>query len=156
MKNLTEKRESRNGKHETKKTVPGLALILGLVLAVLCIGANGAHAATPVKIDVLYMNHGPLKDTLNKMKGIFSGYGDSLTVSWHDFETPEGEQFMAKMGIKQHVPLIIWINDSPVVTLGANKVQFAGFPSGSGPASFQGKWTLNDLKAALDQATGKK
>jgi hypothetical protein len=119
-------------------------------------GVTGVHAATPVKIDVLYMNHGPLKDTLNKMKGIFSSYGDSLIVSWHDFETPEGEQFMAKMGIKQHVPLIIWINDSPVVTLGANKVQFAGFPSGSGPASFQGKWTLNDLKAALDQATAKK
>ena len=60
------------------------------------------------------MNHGPLKETLNKMKVVFSGYGDKLTVSWYDFETEEGEQFMAKKGIKQHVPLVIWIDDSPM------------------------------------------
>jgi hypothetical protein len=130
-------------------------LFCSLVLVILCSGTL-AHAASTTKVDVLYMNHGPLKDTLNKMKGIFSGYGDGVTVSWHDFETEEGEQFMAKKGIKEHVPLIIWINDSPVVMMGANKVQFVGFPSGSGPAFFQGKWTLNDLKAALDRATGKK
>jgi hypothetical protein len=90
------------------------------------------------------------------MKTLFSGYGSQTTVSWHDFDTKEGEQFMAKMGIKQHTPLGIWIDGKPKWTIGANEVTFAGFPSGSGPASFQGKWTLDDLKTALNQATGKK
>jgi len=31
-----------------------------------------------------------------------------------------------------------------------------GFPSGSGPAAFQGKWTMEDLRKALDQLTDKK
>jgi len=131
-------------------------LFLGsLVLVILCFGVS-ANAAKPTKIDVLYMNHGPLMDTLNKMKGVFSGYDDRLTVSWHDFDTQEGEQFMAKKGIKQHTPLVIWIDDSTVVTMGVKKVEFIGFPTGSGPTFFRGKWTLDDLRAALDQATGKK
>jgi hypothetical protein len=130
-------------------------LLCSLALFVLCFTAT-VHAANPVKIDVLYMNHGPLMDTLNKMKTMFSGYGNKLAVSWHDFDTPEGEKFMASKGIKQHVPLIIWIDGKPKVTLGAEEVTFAGFPTGSGPAFFQGKWTMDNLKAALNQATGDK
>ena len=30
-----------------------------------------------------------------------------------------------------------------------------GFPSGAGPAFFQGKWTLADLQKALDQTVPK-
>jgi hypothetical protein len=134
-----------------KKTVLCLS-----VLIFLSFGLSAHAAATPAKIEVLYMNHGPLQETLDKIKGVFSTYGDKLAVSWYDFESKEGEQFMAKKGIKQHIPLVIWIDDSPVVTVGAKKVQFMGFPTGSGPAFFQGKWTVDDLKSALDQATARK
>jgi hypothetical protein len=130
-------------------------LVCSLVLAILCFGGN-TRAVNAIKIDVLYMNHGPLMDTLNKMKDVFSSYGDKLTVSWHDFDTEEGGQFMNKKGIKQHVPLMIWIDDKPNWTVGVKQITFSGFPSGSGPALFQGKWTLEDLKTALNQATAKK
>ena len=126
------------------------------VLSFLCLGLSAHAAAKPTKIDVLYMEHGPLLETIDKLKGVFSKYGDKLSVSWYEFESKEGEQFMAKKGIKQHVPLVIWIDDSPAVTVGDRKVQFAGFPTGSGPAFFQGKWTMDDLKAALDWTTAKK
>lgn len=132
------------------------AVLCLFVLVFLCFGLSAHAAAKQTKIEVLYMNHGPLEETINKIKSVFSNYGDRLTVSWFDFESPEGEQFMAKKGIRQHVPLVIWIDDSPVVTVGVKKVQFMGFPTGSGPAFFQGKWTVDDLKAALDQTTGKK
>jgi len=134
-----------------KKVVLSLSLLVSL-----CFGLSAYGATKPAKIEVLYMNHGPLEETLDKIKGIFSAYGDKVAVSWYDFESKEGEQFMAKKGIKQHIPLVIWIDDSPVVTLGTKKVQFMGFPTGSGPAFFQGKWTVDDLKGALDQATAKK
>ena len=126
------------------------------VLILLCFGLSAHAAAKPTKIEVLYMNHGPLEETLDKIKGVFSKYGDKLAVSWYDFDTSAGEQFMAKKGVRQHVPLAIWIDDSPVVNVGVKKVQFVGFPTGSGPAFFQGKWTVDDLKAALDQSTVKK
>jgi hypothetical protein len=119
-------------------------------------GISLSSAAKPTKVEVLFMNHGPLQDTLSKVKGVFSGYGDKLSVSWYEFETKEGERFMAKKGIRQHIPLVIWINDSPVFKTIAKEITFAGFPTGSGPPFFQGKWTMDDLKDALTQATERK
>jgi hypothetical protein len=115
-----------------------------------------AYAAKSTRVDVLYMNHGPLMDTLGKMKNLFSAYGDRISVSWYDFESQEGEHFKAKKGINQHVPLVIWIDGNEVVKLGQKQIKFVGFPTGAGPAFFQGKWTIDDLRAALDQATAGK
>ena len=67
-------------------------------------------AAKEVKVEVLYMNHGPLLPSLEQIKKVFSQYGNKITVSWYDFETKEGEQFMAKKGVTQHVPLVIWLD----------------------------------------------
>ena len=127
---------------------------LGFILALIVIFLfSSAYAAKPTRIDVLYMNHGPLMDTLDKMRSVFSGFGDKISVSWHEFFSKEGEEFKAKKGINRHVPLMIWIDGSTAVKLGQKQIKFDGFPTGAGPAFFQGKWTINDLKAALDQAT---
>ncbi|MEJ2723353.1 MAG: hypothetical protein P8175_01665 [Deltaproteobacteria bacterium] len=130
------------------------------VVAVFCLFsgsyAPGAHAAKPTKVEVLYMNHGPLMDTLDKMKSVFSSYGDSISVSWYDFESKEGEDFKTKKGINQHVPLVIWIDGNSVVTLRSKQVKFVGYPTGAGPALFQGKWSIDDLTKVLDQATSGK
>jgi hypothetical protein len=115
-----------------------LMLSLSLLLPIV------AEAAAPVEVDVLYMNHGPLQPTLDKLKGLIAGYGEKIAPRWHDFESKEGEQFMAAKSIRQHVPLMIWINGKEAVS---------GFPSGSGPQMFQGKWTMEALAKALDQAT---
>ena len=130
-----------------------MCLLIGVVVLAF---SGSAHAVKPTKVEVLYMNHGPLEETLGKMKEVFSRYGDKLTVSWYDFDSKNGERFMAKKGIDQHVPLLVWIDGNTVVKLGQKEIKFSGFPTGSGPASFQGKWTLNDLKTALDQTTAKK
>ena len=113
-------------------------------------------AAKEVKVEVLYMNHGPLQPSLQQIKNILSQYGSKIAVSWYDFETKEGEQFMAKKGVTQHVPLVIWLDDKMALPVNGKEVKFVGFPTGSGPAFFQGKWTMNDLQSALDQLTGKK
>ena len=102
------------------------------------------------------MNHGPLMDTLDKMKNLFSKYGDKISVSWYDFDSTEGEQFKANKGIHKHTPLIIWIDGSSTVKSGQKEIKYVGFPSGSGPFFFQGKWTMDDLKGSLDQITSKK
>jgi hypothetical protein len=115
-----------------------------------------ALAAKAVQVEVLYMNHGPLLPSIKQIKEVFSRYGDRIAVSWYDFESREGEAFMAKKGLRQHIPLVIWIEGRPKWTVGAREVAFVGFPTGSGPAFFQGKWTVDDLRDALDQATGKK
>ena len=114
------------------------------------------YAAKEIKVEVLYMNHGPLQASLEQIKGVFSQYGSKITVSWYDFESKEGEQFMAKKGVTQHIPLAIWLDGRFAVPVNGKEVKFVGFPTGSGPAFFQGKWTVEDLRSALDQITGKK
>jgi hypothetical protein len=126
-----------------------------LIVLVMFFISLSLYAAKPTKVEVLYMNHGPLMPTLTQIKNIFSMYGEKLAVSWYDFETREGERFMAKKGVRQHIPLVIWIDDSPVFRMGGKEIKFVGFPTGSGPPFFQGKWTLDNLKAALDQITAK-
>jgi len=113
-------------------------------------------AAKEVKVEVLYMNHGPLLDSLEQIKKVFSQYGSKITVSWYDFETKEGEQFMAKKGITQHVPLVIWLDGKSALEVKGKEIKFVGLPAGAGPAAFQGKWTMDDLRGALDQITNKK
>ena len=114
------------------------------------------RSASPVVVDVLYMNHGPLRPTVEQIKQVLSGYGEKVSSSWYDFESKEGEKFMAQKGIRQHIPLVIWVNGNPTVSAEGKDVQLMGFPSGSGPAAFQGKWTMEDLRKALDQLTDKK
>ncbi len=114
------------------------------------------QAAQPVRIDVLYMNHGPLIPTIQQIKSIFGKYEKKIAVSWHDVGTDDGQNFMAKKGIRQHIPLFIWMDDQSKFQLGGKDILFAGFPTGSGPGFFQGKWTMADLEGVLDQVTGKK
>jgi hypothetical protein len=127
-----------------------------LVVLVLFSVPFTALAAKEVKVEVLYMNHGPLQASLEQIKNVFSQYGSRINVSWYDFESKEGEQFMAKKGVTQHTPLVIWLDGKLAVPVNGKEVKFVGFPTGSGPASFQGKWTVEDLRSALDQITGKK
>ena len=112
-------------------------------------------AAKEVKVEVLYMNHGPLQSSLEQIKQVFSTYGNKINVSWYDFESKEGEQFMAKKGINQHVPLVIWMDGKITIPVNGKEIKFVGFPTGSGPAFFQGKWTIEDLRQALNQITNK-
>jgi hypothetical protein len=113
-------------------------------------------ATQGVKIEVLYMNHGPLLPSIEQIKKVFSQYENKIIVSWYDFETKEGEQFMAKKGITQHVPLLIWMDGKSALPVNGKEIKFVGFPTGAGPAAFQGKWTMDDLKQALNQITNKK
>jgi hypothetical protein len=113
-------------------------------------------ADKPVRVDVLFMNHGPLQPTVKDLKALFGQYGGKVAVSWHDVETEDGQTFMGKKNIRSHIPLAIWMDDQVKFQVEGREILFAGFPTGSGPASFQGKWKVEDLKKALDQVTGKK
>ncbi len=126
-----------------------------LVIVTLFSAPFTVFAAKEVKVEVLYMNHGPLQASLEQIKQVFSKYGSKISISWYDFESKEGEQFMAKKGVNQHVPLVIWMDGKFAIPVNGKEIKFVGFPTGSGPAFFQGKWTMEDLRSALDQITNK-
>jgi hypothetical protein len=115
-----------------------------------------AFCGATVKVDVLYMNHGPLQATIDDVKSLAAKYGPRVTVAWHDVDTQDGEKFMAAKKLTGHIPLVIWVNDSFRLRVDGKDVSFTGFPTGSGPAFFQGKWTMADLQKALDQSAARK
>ncbi len=125
-----------------------VAVIAFVALGFVPITGWGGQA---VRVDVLYMNHGPLQPTIEAMKKLFATYGKGIDVHWHDYETDEGEKFMASKKITEHIPLKIWLDDQYTVKIEGKEIQFTGFPTGAGPQSFQGKWTVDDLRKALDQ-----
>ncbi len=133
-----------------KKSILSSLAILALLSVPLTV-----FAVKEVKVEVLYMNHGPLKASLEQIKQVFSKYGNKINVSWYDFESKEGEQFMTQKGVNQHVPLVIWMDGKFAIPVKGKEIKFVGFPTGSGPAFFQGKWTMEDLRSALDQITSK-
>jgi hypothetical protein len=131
-------------------------IVFCLIAVVISLVSLPAFAAQKASVEILYMNHGPLLPTLKEIDNVCAQYKDKITVFRYDSDSPKGEQFMAKKGIREHIPLIIWIDGKYAVSLNGKEIKFAGFPTGSGPAFFQGKWTMKDLRQALDQATQKK
>jgi hypothetical protein len=131
-------------------------IILSCLVIVALFSTPFTLFAKEVKIDVVYMNHGPLQSTLQEIKALFGKYGKKIAVSWYDVESDDGQRFMTKKGINGHIPLIIWMDDQLKFQVDGKEIIFAGFPTGSGPYFFQGKWTLGDLQKALNQITNKK
>lgn len=130
-----------------------LCCFMALLFFSLSANSFSGEPVRPVRIDVLYMNHGPMQPTLRELRDLFSNYGNSIALFWHDFESEEGARFKSKMGIRKHVPLVIWLDAKSTLQLEGQPVTFSGFPTGAGPSFFQGKWKIADLKKALDRQT---
>ncbi len=112
-----------------------------------------SRAAARVRVDILYMNHGPMRPTVTKIKKLLAGYGAMVQASWYDFESLAGEAYMKREGIKGHVPMLIKINGQSDFGLGNREVQLRGFPSGAAPfKTVEGNWSLEDLQQLIDQA----
>jgi hypothetical protein len=120
-------------------------LLVSLVMA----PAPTAQARPPLKVDIIFMNHGPMQPVVKAVKEILARHGGTASPTWYDFDEPSGQDFMRQKGIKGHIPLLILIDGSSIAQVQGRPVTFAGFPGGHGPYQFQGKWTLDDLDLLL-------
>ncbi len=116
--------------------------------------------------DVCYEGLFHLKESLVQQNPVgLKTFGDWATIypalsllpekakkSWFDFESKEGAEFKKNKGVTAHVPCMIWLDNRNNVEMDGKTVTFAGFPTGAGPKSFQGHWTLDDLEKALTSA----
>ena len=120
---------------------------------------NDTRVVVPVKknkplIEILYMNHGPLKPVLKELREQFNQFDTGVIVSWYDFE--KDEDFKKKKGIDTHIPLVIWLNNSNVIDVKGTKTKLMGFPKGNGPQFARGNWEIQDLLNAIKKAVGEK
>ncbi len=124
-------------------------IVIGLLLALGMAAPAGAQDSPPVKVDILFMNHGPMQPVIKSLKEILARHAGTTSSAWYDFERSSGQDFMNQKGIKGHIPLLIYLNGSPTWEIKGRKVTFVGFPDGYGPYQFRGKWSLEDLDRLL-------
>ncbi len=109
-----------------------------------------ASAAT--KVDILFMNHGPMRPTVAQIKTLLAEYGDRVQAEWYDVDQKSGKTFSKKKNITGHIPMLILINDQSKFTIEGREISLQGFPTGASPFKrVEGNWSLDDLKILLDK-----
>jgi hypothetical protein len=110
-----------------------------------------------LRVELAYLNHPPVMVILQQqVDPLLQGYGTKIDVIRYDLETPDGAAFIKQKGVIGHMPIAIFINGSDEATINGRKIQFLSFPQNQGTGMVpSGAWTVDDLKAALDQAVSK-
>jgi hypothetical protein len=127
-----------------------LYCVIGLCLLNM-VGPIRAGASDKVKIEILYMNHGPLRPTIRNLQELFGQYQGQVNVVWYDEDQKESKAFEKDKGIQGHVPLLMLINGKKEFVVEGKTIIFEGFPSGSGPfKEVEGDWSITDLQRLLD------
>ena len=130
-----------------KQTTKIILFTLALVLFSCCpaISAEKQH-----QMDILFMNHGPMRPTIAKIRTLLTEY-PHVQAAWHDFDTDSGKRFMKQEKLQGHIPLLIMLNRQSSFNLDKRDILLKGFPTGASPfKQVEGNWSIDDLKRILD------
>ncbi len=102
-------------------------------------------------VEIVYLNHGPVRKVITDIDAFLEAYGDRISVSHYTFDSPEGEAFAESKKLKGHIPLAIFIDGSMEFSVDNHSVEFISFPKGQGTGFVEdGAWSVNDLKTVID------
>ncbi len=128
-----------------------LAIFLFLTVVM---AACGGQADSPVRVEIISLDHAPIRPAVQEALDVAAEYGDKMTVQSYKFDTPEGAAFAEEHGLTEHTPIAIFVNGEMEFEVNGRTVKFYSFPSGSGTGMVaEGVWTMADLRAVLDQET---
>ena len=83
-----------------------LLLFMTLVLA----ACGGGQAKGPVQVEIISLDHAPIRPAMQEAIGVAAEYGDKVIVQSYKFDTPEGAAFAEAHGLKEHTPIAIFVN----------------------------------------------
>ena len=136
---------------------PLVSVVGWLCLLAVLLALAGCTQSAPVAVEIAYRNHPPVREVLTDVDKLLAKYDKQVKVTRYDIDTPEGEAFLNKMKVTDPTVLAVFIDGSLAFQQGEQQVQFISFPVGKGTAMTKaGNWTLEDLDAALAQATASK
>jgi hypothetical protein len=151
--------DNRKGQRIHVRSLLGFAFLIGMVLLLAgcqsstpsAASAGSGGASGGLQVEVVYLNHPPVRPIVQQIDQVLAGYGDKVFVTKYDFDTPEGAAFAKKKGLSGHIPLAIFIDGSETFDLGGRNVKFESFPQGEGTGMVaDGAWTMTDFQSALD------
>ena len=129
-----------------------LLFFLSLLLLLAACGTD--RASGPVQIEIISLDHAPIRPAAQEVMAVAAEYGDKVIVQSYNFDTPEGAAFAEERGLTEHTPIAIFVNGKIEFELNGRPVIFHSFPQNGGTGMVpDGQWTMDDLRAVLDQAT---
>src|SRR3972149_2805338 len=130
-------------KPDTKSLLSGLRWLATLTILVTVVGCgsgatagNGQGATVPAKapgvvtVEIAYLNHPPVRPVLSDVDKVMASYGDKVSVSRYDFDTPEGAAFAKSRNLDEHTPIAIFLDGKMEFKLGDRQVKVFSFPPG--------------------------
>ncbi len=136
----------------------GISILVWTFIALALAACAGSPSTKPgvVSVDILFLNHPPVREVLTQVDSVLSVYGDKVSVTRYDFDTPEGAAFASQKGLSGHVPLAIFVNGSQTFEVNGRKVTFESFPQGAGTGMVpDGAWAVADLESVLQSIVKK-
>ena len=104
--------------------------------------ATPSTPANPNAVKVVvagYMNHGPLRSTVQAIKDVLAKYGNKVDVTWVDLGTKDGAAYFKANNITAHMNVII--NGKVTYNVNGKNVTFQWFEGQ--------QWTRQDLDTVL-------
>ena len=97
------------------------------------------------------MAHPPVQSALKPLRDWLAQQGGRIRVVEIDAESAEGEQRLAAVGLKGHVPILILIDGKyRYQRKDGTTTEFLNFPAAEGsPMGLNGTWTAADVEAVL-------
>jgi hypothetical protein len=135
-----------------------LSILIWTFIVLALAACAGSPSPTPgvVTVDILFLNHPPVRDVLTQVDPVLAAYGDKVSVTRYDVDTPEGAAFAKQKGLTGHVPLAIFVNGVPTFDVNGRKVTFESFPQGAGTGMVpDGAWAVADLDSVLQSLVKK-
>ena len=131
----------------------GKAILIAVFIVYAVIGPATAMAASGI-VEIFYLPHPPAETVVKDVEAVLKKH-DQFTVAKYSFEDPQSKKILAKYNLREHMPVVIFIDGQNEFTLGKRKVTFKNFPKGNAfVPMFEGNWSYRDLDGVLS-AVGK-
>ncbi len=111
-------------------------------------------SADAVQVEIISLDHSPIRPAVQEVADVVAEFGEAAVLIKYNFDTPEGDAFAEEHGLEEHTPIVIYINGESKFEVDGRSVQFYSFPQGGGTGMVaEGVWTMDDLRAVLEQET---
>ena len=119
---------------------------------VMILAACGSGEDGPVQVEIISLDHSPIRPAVQEVEGVTAEFGDKVTVQSYNFDTPEGAAFAEERGLTEHTPIAVFVNGEMEFEVNGRSVKFYSFPQGEGTGMVaEGVWTMDDLRVVLEQ-----
>lgn len=110
--------------------------------------------ASSVVVEIFYLPHPPAEAVVRDVEASLNGL-KGIELRKYNFEAPESRKQIAKYNIREHTPVLIYINGKNEFVVGNRKIVLKNFPKGNSFVPFyEGNWSYQDVRDIMRSIAG--